>query len=158
MCCVLLLSLLWLPMLLIVVLHVVSCYEFPRVDTPSTLWHTLSLSNSLQSHTLSNTHTPQPQKMTIAEKMGGSPFVRDGRNVLTKLTNKAPVKKLRGENTRLVRYCYVVVCCVMLFVSIVVLRCILSDSISCPMSSRCLVVITQMRNERFTWLITPLLE
>lgn len=81
----------------------------------------MTLSLSLHTHTLSHaftrTHTlsislphsltPQPQKMTIAEKMGGSPFVRNGRNVLTKLTNKAPVKKLRGENTRLVRHSYV---------------------------------------------------
>jgi hypothetical protein len=58
-------------------------------------------------------HTSQPQKMTIAEKMGGSPFVRDGRNVLTKLTNKAPVKKLRGENTRLVRTA--MLCCVLTY-------------------------------------------
>lgn len=45
--------------------------------------------------------------MTLAEKMGGSPFVRNGRNVLTKLTNKAPVKKLRGENTKLVRHSHI---------------------------------------------------
>ena len=101
--------------------HAMSSRErtlFSRVDTPHTHSLSLSLPNSLQSrtlshiHSLTNTHTPQPQKMTIAEKMGGSPFVRNGRNVLTKLTNKAPVKKLRGENTRLVSYCHVVVCCV----------------------------------------------
>lgn len=115
-CCVLLLLLLlWLLLLLLYKLPLCVGDALHVTSLPLTQSLALSLSYPHPHHTplsISHTHshTPQPQKMTIAEKMGGSPFVRNGRNVLTKLTNKAPVKKLRGENTRLVRYCYVVLC------------------------------------------------